>query len=405
MSSPKEWPRCVFHVDMDAFFASVEQRDHPAYRGKPVVVGGLGDRGVVSTASYEARAFGIKSAMPMFQARRLCPQAVFLAPRMSVYSSVSRALMSIFESYSPLVEPLSLDEAFLDMTGTESLLGCPSSCAARLQEQVRDELSLTASVGVATTKFLAKIASDLRKPSGLTLCEPGAELAILHPLPVERLWGVGPKTAKRLHALALHTIGDVARADPMMLQGRLGEALGRHLYELASGMDPRPVEHLRARKSLGAERTLQRDLTELDTLRDVTRPLCEEVARLLRVKQLRTSSVRLKVKFADFSVVTKQLRLPEPVLDAQSLRMAVESLLRALPLRLPVRLVGVAATDLQPAACASQVHLFAADAARQRNERLDFAIDAVHEKFGKGTLQRGQSAPLFASTPNRSRKD
>lgn len=395
------WPRIVFHVDMDAFYASIEQRDDPSLRGRPVIVGGLGPRGVVSTASYEARPFGVKSAMPMFRARQLCPNAVFLPPRMEAYAEVSRALMAIFERYSPEVEPLSLDEAFLEMTGTERLFGAPDEAARRLLDEVEQELTLTASVGVATTKFLAKVASDLRKPRGLTVCPPGEEARFLAPLPIERLWGVGPKAADKLHASGLHVIGDVARADPVWLKKRFGESFGAHISLLSRGLDERVVDPARERKSLGAERTLDSDLRGRAEVREHLLPLCDEVARGLRKKGLRASGVRLKLKYADFTLVTRHLSLDEGVLDAASLRRAIETLLDRADLDRPIRLVGLAATSLADDDGPSQASLFDRDPGRDRRERLDRALDVLEEKFGRGAVRRAEGEAPQMATPGR----
>ncbi|HEY1098315.1 MAG TPA: DNA polymerase IV, partial [Myxococcota bacterium] len=293
----RRWPRAVLHVDMDAFYASVEQRDRPELRGKPIVIGGDGPRSVVSTASYEARVFGVKSAMPGVVAKRLCPHAIFLPVRMSHYVEVSRKLMEILGRYSPTVEPLSLDEAFLDATGTEALFGTPAELAWSVQRAVREELALPCSVGVAANKFVAKVASDFKKPAGIVVVAPGEEQAFLSPMPIERLWGVGPKTAERLRADGYVTIADVAAADPALLQRRYG-GLGEHLHALANGHDERPVDDDRERKSLGAERTMDIDIVGVDAVRRQIVPLIEEVAFGLRKANLRAGGVRLKIKYS-----------------------------------------------------------------------------------------------------------
>ena len=257
----------ILHVDLDAFFAAVEQLDNPRLRGTPVIVGGLGNRGVVSTASYEARRFGVRSAMPMPRARRACPQATFVSPRMARYVEKSHEVMAILASISPLVEQLSIDEAFVDVAGARRLLGDPRQIAATIRRRVLDEVGLCLSVGVATTKFLAKLASDLAKPDGVLVVEPGTEAEFLAPLPVSRLWGVGPATMAKLERIGMRTIGDVARADEQGLVAALGSNLGAHLYALARNDDPREVVPERDAKSIGAEETFGADLQ--------TMPQCE----------------------------------------------------------------------------------------------------------------------------------
>ena len=383
----KRWTRAVLHVDMDAFYASVEQRDRPELRGKPVVIGGDGPRSVVSTASYEARVFGVKSAMPGVIARRLCPQAIFLPVRMAHYVEVSRKLMHIFSRFSPTVEPLSLDEAFLDATGTEALFGTAAELAWSVQRAVREELALPCSVGVASNKFVAKVASDFKKPAGIVVVSPGEERAFLAPMPVERLWGVGPKTAERLRADGYDVIADVAAADPQLLHSRYG-GLGHHLHALANGHDDRPVDDERERKSLGAERTLDVDISGVDAVRRQLGPLFEEVASGLRKANLRAGGVRLKIKYSDFHRMSREQLLAEPALDSASLRVAIEHLLPKLDLQRPIRLVGLTATHLVAADAPRQASLFEAPQTA-RSEALGRALDAINGKLGKGSIVRG----------------
>jgi len=390
------WPRVVFHVDMDAFYASVEQRDDPSLQGRPVVVGGTSRRGVVSTCSYEARVFGVRSAMPTAEAHRLCPQAVFLPGRMDHYVAVSRELNGIFARYSPVVEPLSLDEAFLDMTGTERLFGAPERTARRLQDEVARELRLPCSVGVATVKFVAKIASDLEKPRGLTVVPPGTERRFLAPLPVERLFGVGPKTAPRLHALGLRTLADVASASPKFLEEKLGD-LGRHIAALASAEDPRVVETGRERKSMGSERTFDHDIRGGRAVHDALLPLVDEVCAGLRREGLRAGGVRLKLKYADFTLVTRQSRLSSPANDAGTFMDALARVMARADVDRPMRLVGVAATDFVDDEGPRQESLF--DPARARREKLARALDAVNTKFGDGALRRASARDLGPKNP------
>jgi DNA polymerase-4 len=404
------WSRIVFHVDMDAFYASIEQRDDPSLKGKPVIVGGLGNRGVVSTASYEARKFGVRSAMPMFEARRRAPNAVYLSGRMKVYSAVSKQLMAILADYSPEVEPLSLDEAFLDMSGTEELLGPPAEVGARLLDEIEEKLGVTASVGIAPNKYIAKVASDMNKPRGVTMCRPGQERAFLAPLPIERIWGVGPKTAPRLHAYGLRTIGDVAGRSLEELKGQLGN-FGEHIWRLANGQDVRSVKRERASKSMGAERTLSRNITGRDAVYDVLLPLCDEVAARLRKHEYRAAGVRLKVKYANFQQHTRQLKLDEPVQDSASLAEALEELYTRVDLDRPMRLVGMAAFDLVPAANYVQPGLFARKPRarepaevdhkrRARSERLERTLDQVKAKFGDKAVGRASGRAVASMTPS-----
>ena len=377
--------RTIFHLDMDAFYAAIEQRDQPELRGKPVIVGGIGRRGVVSTASYEARRFGVHSAMPMFEARKRAPDAVYLPTRIGHYAKVSEQLMAILESFSPVVEPLSLDEAFIDMTGTERLFGPAEAAADTLRARVRDELELTASVGIATNKFIAKVASDARKPDGLTICPPGQERAFLAPLPIERIWGVGKRAAASLHRLQLRTIGELAEYPAELLERSMGD-FGRHVWRLAHGLDERPVAPERRRKSIGQERTLTRNVRGRDAIERLLVPLADEVARLLRAKDKRAGGIRLKLKTADFRVTTRDRRVPEGVADASSILREVGVLLDRVDLGTPVRLVGIAAYDLMDMDATRQQGLFGASS--ERHERLERALDAVAARFGSDAVGR-----------------
>ncbi len=383
----KRWTRAVLHIDMDAFYASVEQRDRPELRGKCVVIGGDGPRSVVSTCSYEARKFGVKSAMPGVLAKRLCPQAIFLPPRMSHYVEVSKKLMQILGRYSPTVEPLSLDEAFLDATGTEALFGTAAELAWAVQRAVREELALPCSVGVASNKFVAKVASDFKKPAGIVVVQPGEERTFLAEMSIDRLWGVGPKTAERLRADGYTVIADVAAADAKELQRRYG-GLGEHLHALANGHDDRPVDDERERKSLGAERTLDVDITGIEAVRRQVAPLIEEVAFGLRKANLRAGGIRLKLKYSDFHRVSREQMLNEPALDAVSIRAAIEQLLVRADVDRPIRLVGLAATHLVAADAPRQASLFEAPQTA-RSEALGRALDAINGKLGKGSIVRG----------------
>ncbi len=396
LSSRTAVTRTVLHADMDAFYASVEQRDDPALRGRPVVVGGLGQRGVVSTASYEARTFGIHSAMPIGEARRRCPHAVFVRPRMEVYAAVSAQIREVFDACTPLVEPLSLDEAFLDVTGSRALLGDGEAIARRIQAEVRARTGLTVSVGVATTKFVAKVASDLRKPAGMTIVPPVEEVAFLDPLPIRRLWGAGPVQQERLLALGIHTLRDVREAPTAVLSQRLGASAAERFQQLASGIDPRPVEPDRDAKSIGSERTFDDDLTSDDDVRRVLGRLAEDVGRRLRDAGITARTVRVKVRFPPFRTLTRQVRLSAPSDDDAVLAQAARDLCNgARASGEPVRLLGVTATDLAPRSTEAprQLGLFEQQGTPtdpERGRRLNAAIDAIRDRFGKTSIRRGE---------------
>ncbi len=370
----------VLHVDMDAFYAAIEIRDDPGLRGLPVIVGGGSRRGVVSTASYEARKYGVHSAMPGYIAKKKCPSGIFVSPRMSAYVEVSRQLMEIFERYSPTVEPLSLDEAFLDMTGAEKLFGTPREMAEQIARDISTDLRLTGSVGVATTKFVAKVASDFMKPDGITVVEPGTEREFLAPLPIRRIWGVGLKGAASLERLGLQTIGDVAATPRDVLESNFG-GFGTHVWHLAHAIDPRRVSSGRGRKSIGSERTLATDIIGREAVRSRLLPLADEVARGLRKGGWRAHGVRLKLKTSKFRLMTRDRHLVEAVCDAESILDALDALLLKAPVDAPMRLVGCAAYDLVKDGTPRQVSLFGAEKTESR-EKLEATLDRVSEKFG-----------------------
>ena len=339
--SPDDAGCTILHVDMDAFFASVEIRRRPELRGQPVVVGGTGPRGVVSSASYEARAYGVRSAMPGGQARRLCPQAVFLPPDMSAYADASREVMQLFGDVTPLVEPLSVDEAFLDVAGARRLLGSPAAIARHIRTRTATELGLTCSVGVASTKFLAKLASTRSKPDGLQVVPVAQTLAFLHPLPVEALWGVGDRTAETLRRLGLRLVGDVAEAPLGMLRQALGEAAARHLHELSWARDPRPVSVVRAEKSIGTETTFDEDIADPDLIRRTLLGLATTVGVRLRQAGFQGRTVAIKVRLADFRTLNRSRTLPEPTDVAREIFDISWALFEALRPGDRIRLVGV----------------------------------------------------------------
>ena len=342
--------RHILHADMDAFYASVEQRENPALRGKPVVVGGSPEtRGVVAAASYEARRYGVRSAMPMRTALVRCPAAVRVAPRFGLYQEVSRQVMSIFRDAAELVEPLSLDEAFLDVTASVSGVDTPSRIAARLKERVASEVRLTLSVGAATSKSVAKIASDVDKPDGLTVIAPGDERAFLAPLPVEKLWGVGPKTGARLRAEGIERIGDMADRPDEWWSTTFGKT-GPYMRSLALGQDDSPVVAHRDRKSVSAETTLANDTSDADALHQIAEELSLRVWRHLERAELRGRTVKLKLRLADFTTFTRQATLPDAVDSSEDVALTAASLLRReLRPGREFRLIGVGVSGFETA--------------------------------------------------------
>jgi len=381
--------RTLLHVDLDAFYASVEQRDDPALRGRPVVVGGHERRGVVCAASYEARRFGIKSAMPMAQALKLCPQAVVLRPRMDRYAEVSGAFFAILDRHSPLVEGLSLDEAFLDVTGAERLLGDGPAIAAAIKAKVRGELELTASVGVAGLKMAAKIASDLGKPDGLVVVPAGGEIAFLEPLPVSRLWGVGEVTGETLRAMGLRTVGDLLGAGEAVLASRLGREGAARLLALARGDDDRPVEPDRAPVSIGSEDTFDEDVRERERLGEELLLQADRACARARGEGLRARIVVIKVKYADHELVTRRKTLERPTADARVVGRVARELLAAVPAveRRGVRLTGVSLSGLAERDAPRQLGFEEADA--ERGEQLGDTLDRITARFGPGAVRRG----------------
>ena len=370
----------ILHADLDSFYASVEQRDDPSLAGRPVIVG----PGVVLAASYEAKACGVYSGMGAGRARFLCPQAAVVRCRFEAYAEASKAVFEIFEDTAPTVEALSIDEAFLDVRGMERFAGTPAEIAARLRRRVREEVGLPITVGVARTKHLAKVASALAKPDGLLVVPPDGELAFLHPLPVERLWGVGPKTAKRLHDLGIHTVGQAAWLGEAALVSLLGQAAGRHLHALAHNLDPRPVQARRRRRSMGAQRALGRGPTSLDDVEASLLGLVDRVTRRMRAAGRVGRTVILRLRFDDFSRATRSHTLPRATANTEQILIATRGLLEAsVPLieRQGITLVGVSVSNL--------------DDARQlvlpfdrHSDALDAALDEVRERYGIGAITR-----------------
>jgi len=372
----------ILHADLDAFYASVEQRDDPTLRGRPVIVGG----GVVLAASYEARALGVRTAMGGSQARRMCPHAAVVPPRMSAYSEASKAVFEIFEDMSPLVEALSIDEAFLDVRGLERIKGTPLQIAVALRRAVRERVGLPITVGVARTKFLAKVASGVAKPDGLLMVPPSAELAFLHPLPVERLWGVGKVTSHKLREHHLTTVGQVAALSQASLVELLGRASGRHLHALAHNRDPRPVERRRRRRSIGAQRALGRRRRSARELATALTALVERVTRRLRTAQRLCRTIVLRMRFDDFDRATRSHTLLEPTARTGTILRTALGLLRAsMPMieRRGITLIGIALANLIDRGPIQLILPF------DRIGDLEATLDSVRDRFGTSAITRG----------------
>lgn len=377
------WPRVVAHADMDAFYAAVEQLDDPSLRGRPVLVGPRSWRGVVLTASYEARPFGVGSAMPMAEARRRCPQAVIVEPRFERYEEISRRVMRVFRDFSPVVEPISLDEAFLDMTGAHRIFGPPEAIARQIKDAVREATGLPATVGVSGTKYVAKVASGVGKPDGLVVVPPDSARGWLAPLPVSRLWGAGRKTVPRLEALGYLTIGDIAAEERERLAERLGSA-GRHFHDLAQARDPRPVDHRRGAASIGSDRTLSRDIAARKDLERHLRRAADRIARRVRAQDYVAAGIRVRLKTAGFELLTRQRRLPRPGDTAAEFFAAADTLLDSFDHPGPFRLVGMAAYGLSWRSYPRQLDLFEDGAARS----LETTVDGLIARFGAGVVRR-----------------
>jgi DNA polymerase IV len=372
----------ILHADLDAFYASVEQRDDPSLRGRPVIVGG----GVVLAASYEAKACGVRTAMGGRRARELCPEAVVVAPRMSAYSEASKAVFAVFEDMSPLVEALSIDEAFLDARGLEHIFGTPREIASQLRRRVREEVGLAITVGLACTKFLAKVASGVAKPDGLLVIPAGSELAFLHPLPIERLWGVGQVTSAKLRARGLTTVGQVAKLGQAELMAMLGRASGRQLHALSHNRDPRQVRTRRRRRSIGAQRALGRRARSPGEVEASLMTLVDRVARRLRAARRACRTVVLRLRFDDFSRATRSHTIPEATQRTSTLLKVARGLLaasNAVIARRGLTLIGIALTNLCDQDAVQLALPF------DRTSGLDTALDAVRERFGTKAISRG----------------
>jgi DNA polymerase IV len=377
----------IIHVDMDAFYASVEQRDNPELRGKPVVVGGSPQsRGVASTCSYEARKYGIRSAMPLAEAYRRCPHAIFVPVNGRKYREVSLQINKIFHDYTPIVEPLSLDEAFLDVTGSTRLFGSAENIAKEIKARIQMELELTASVGLACNKFLAKIASDLKKPNGLVVVAPDKIQQFLDPLPVERIWGVGVKTAERLHGLNIRCVRELRQLEVEYLERLFGIG-GNQLYHLARGIDERPVEIERGVKSIGREITFSEDIRDREALATFLLELTVDVGRKLRKEALKAKTINLKLRFKDFSTITRARTLDSLTNLDEDIFASSSELLQEVVLKDSVRLIGVSVSNLSDQED-SQLSLFAEP--KQEKENLTKAVDQLKERFGEKSIIRAR---------------
>jgi DNA polymerase IV len=382
--------RSILHVDMDAFYASVEQLDHPEYKGRPVIVGadpkGGQGRGVVAACSYEARNFGVRSALPISRAWKLCPEGVYVRPRMDRYVEVSRQVMEVFRRYTNLVEPLSIDEAFLDITGSVRLMGPADQIASAIKKEIKETTGLNASVGLAPNKFLAKIASDLKKPNAFVVVNENEIEAFLSDLSISRLWGVGPKTEQRLREMGFKTIGDVAAVSRESLVRSLG-GLGEHLFQLSHGKDDREVEPNWEPKSVGTETTFHEDTADRELLRATILELSDHVAARLRKGGYRARKVTLKLRYSDFETHTKQQSLKRAIATGEEIAQVARGLFASFPMKKKIRLIGVSAGELQGHdGDPQQLQLFGEGSTK---EKLSHTVDELKEKFGSDAVRRG----------------
>jgi DNA polymerase-4 len=382
-------PRIILHIDMDAFFAAIEELDHPEYRGKPVVVGadpqGGKGRGVVSTCNYEARKYGIHSAMPISQAYKNCPQAIYVPPRMHRYVECSRKLFAILNEFTPKVEPISIDEAFLDITGCIRLLGSPEEIARKIKKCINERLNLTASVGIAPNKFIAKIASDLEKPDGLVIVEPDNILDFLHPLPISKMWGVGKKSEVKLKAMGINTIGDLAQLTQDAAIKKFGKN-GLHFWMLANGMDDREVEHDQTVKSVSLENTYMEDVADEKTITETIFSIADNLSRILRDKKLKGKTVTLKIRLEDFSTFTRAHSYGSYFDSSQIISETSLKLYHNFNRQnKKVRLLGIAVSNLNNQSD-EQLGLF--DRGEQPEQKIDKVIDLVQDKFGPDLIKK-----------------
>ena len=393
----------ILHIDMDAFYASVEQLDNPKLRGKCVIVGGSSNRGVVAAASYEARKYGIHSAMPIFQARQRCPDGAYVRPRMQRYKEISRNVMAQLRTFSPLVEPVSIDEAFMDMSGCERLLGTPQEFGCQLKNQIENSVQLTCSVGIAPNRFMAKIASDMDKPDGLTVIMPADAAEFIETLPIGKVPGVGKKTLNLLEKLGIKTLGDVKRYPEAMLLKKLGK-YGRRLIELSHGIDKTPITPDSGHKSVSSENTLAEDTGDKTLLSRHMLRQSQEVARQLRKMGVQARTVTLKIKHADFKQVTRSFTLAEPIRSSDTIYNQALKLLEKYRLKKKVRLVGVGVSNLTAIRHPVQMDLFQCGRpAKDSWEKIDCAVDVITERFGRYAIQRASLTSRPGSNDQKTR--
>lgn len=391
----------ILHIDMDAFFASVEQLDNPELRGKCVIVGGTSNRGVVTAASYEARKFGVHSAMPIFQARKRCPDGIYVRPRMRRYKEISRNVMAQLRIFSPLVEPVSIDEAFMDISGCGRTLGTPQEFGRHLKQQIKSSVQLTCSVGIAPSRFLAKIASDMDKPDGLTVIMPAEVTDFIAVLPIGKVSGVGKKTAKMLDGLGIKTLGAIKQFPEDALLKKLGK-YGQRLIALSHGIDETPITPNSRHKSISSENTLSEDTGDKTVLNRHMLRQSQEVARQLRKMDLRARTVTLKIKHSDFRQVSRSITLADPIRSSDAIFEEASRLLEKYRLEKEVRLVGVGVSNLTSTCRPVQMDLFEPGAAGNESwEKIDSAVDSITERFGRYAIKR---ASLTDLPPSREKK-
>jgi DNA polymerase-4 len=382
-------PKQIIHLDMDAFYPSVEVLDNPTFKGKPVIVGGGKKRGVVSSASYEARKFGVHSAQPMAKAMRLCPDGIFLPVRMSRYKEVSNQVFEIFRRFTPLVEPLSIDEAFLDVTGSTRLFGQPEDIVKMIKQEILVETGLTVSAGIAPSKFVAKIASDIEKPDGLTIVPPNRIRDFLDPLPIKKMWGVGKVTQLAFSRLDIHTFKDLRQMPVKVLEKKFGKH-GVKMHLLAKGIDERDVVPEHDVKSIGHEQTFPQDIIDLDAIKKELLALGDKVARRMRQNGVTGKTVTLKVKYSDFVQITRSTTLPKFTDDALEIYSAVCRLLEKTEVaKRPIRLLGISLSQLNVLCIGTQLSLFDQNQSSQKRQRLNTALDSLKEKFGDKSVRPG----------------
>jgi len=382
--------RTVLHIDMDAFFAAIEVLDNPSLKGKPVIVGGPTSRGVVSTATYEARRFGVHSAMPIFKAKEKCPQGIFLSVRKDRYEEISRKVVDILENFTPLVEQVSIDEAYLDVTGCEALFGGADEIARHIKARIAKETGLTCSIGIASNKFLAKIASDMHKPDGLTILSTDEVDSFLSRLPVEKLSGVGKRTLEGLRHYGIKTVGDLKGFNKERLLKGFGK-FGLRLYQLARGIDDSPVVPFREVKSISSEETLQSDTDDLTRLKSLVASHADNVACRLRKGGFKARTITLKIKLDDFSEMSRSLTISQSTDNSKIISDSAVKLLLNYPLRRKVRLIGVAVSNLAVTKEEAQSSLFALRVKEEKERRTDEAVDEIRRRFGGRVIRRGES--------------